>query len=869
MTYCLNSLCTRPQNPQGAKFCQHCGAALVLAHRFQAIKPLGRSGRSLLAHDQQLPSRPPCVLVRLGDDALDISPWDEAQLLRLEALSNLSFLPRILAVVQADRGIEHARCAGHLDTKQQAQFLVREWIDGPSLAEQVAEQGVLSEPQVIDVMLQVLKGLDYLHQQHVIHGKISPQTLVWSVTGLDGAQSGLELMLISYGGMLRSLAQSLSATDQGVQDLHSLGLTAIELLTGETLCGLNDNHGASVSLALEEHWKKYAQIPVSEGFKLILHRLVQGAGGALQLDADHRRYRTASEAADALQGLALSPLTRSEGTLKLVAQRLACAPAAALPPDFSMALPPPPPPPLRAGEHKARAADALQSGQFQAVGTSVLVAAVLANPKQLPLGKLIEKIGQHQGRTNPSPSPPEVMWQQLESLRSQGYGAADLAEGWLELAQFYGQQVQQGHRSLINIVIAIAAYEQALSHIEAAPIAYDHLGRLYWILSRQEPKSRLRCLETAIRVYQRGASLAASRPVNLGHKREVTPATHPEIQQAIEPEIQPEINLALLHNHLGEALNDLAALTGQPDEWQQAIQAYETALTSLSLKTAAGSNAVGSNAAGSNAAGSNAARCSHSSTEEVALEARLLGAEIQNNLGTACWNLAQHQPKDAAIELLQRAIAAYNQAAQLYDPDDDAIRYGMIQNNLGTTYLNLGQLEQSLDLLRLATGTYQVALIYRSRNEAPLSHAATQNNLGAACIQLAGHPYLDPIAARESLEQAIVAYKEALMLIKELSEVGVHNAGFDPAISRLNLGLAHQRIGTLTEDIQATGIQLVYLETAIRCYLELLNQEPKGSEIYSLGLEYLNQIFEYLSNEVGLPLEHPLLKLLPNHLFRE
>ncbi|NJR69288.1 MAG: tetratricopeptide repeat protein [Synechococcales cyanobacterium CRU_2_2] len=580
----------------------------------------------------------------------------------------------------------------------------------------------------------------------------------------------------------------------------------------------------------------------------------------MQLDTDHRRYRTASEAADALQGLALSPLTRSEGTLKLAAQRLACAPAAALPPDFSVALPPPP---LRAGEHKARAADTLQSGQFQAVGTSALVAAVLANPKQLPLGKLIEKICEHQGRTGLSLSPPEVMWQQLESLRSQGYGAADLAEGWLELAQFYGQQVQQGHRSLINIVIAIAAYEQALSHTEAAPIAYDHLGRLYWILSRQEPKSRLRCLETAIRVYQRGASLAANRPANLGHKREITPATHPEIQQAIEPKIQPRIepgiNLALLHNHLGEALNDLAALTGQPDEWQQAIQAYETALTSLSLKTTMKSNAAGSNAAG----------CSNSSTEGIALEARLLGAEIQNNLGTACWNLAQHQPKDTAIELLQQAIAAYNQAAQLYDPDEDAIRYGMIQNNLGTTYLNLGQLEQSLDLLRLATGTYQVALIYRSRNEAPMSHAATQNNLGAACIQLAGHPYLDPIAAREALEQAIVAYKEALMLIKELSEVGVHNAGFDPAVSRLNLGLAHQRIGTLTEDIQATGIQLVYLETAIRCYVELFNQEPKGSEIYSLGLEYLNQIFEYLSNEVGLPLEHPLFKLLPNHLFRE
>jgi hypothetical protein len=44
MSYCLNPDCQRPQNPDGTKFCQNCGARLLLGDRYRAIKPIGQGG---------------------------------------------------------------------------------------------------------------------------------------------------------------------------------------------------------------------------------------------------------------------------------------------------------------------------------------------------------------------------------------------------------------------------------------------------------------------------------------------------------------------------------------------------------------------------------------------------------------------------------------------------------------------------------------------------------------------------------------------------------------------------------------------------------------------------------------------------------
>ncbi len=951
MTYCFNSRCAHPKNPDHSRFCHQCGSPLQLAQRFRALQPLGHSGKTLLAQDEQLPSQKRCVVLRGGDDAQKILRWSNATLLRLEALSQNSCLPRLLAVVkQPMKG-----------AARQAQFLIHEWIEGETLAEHLKKQGPLTVSEVLALMVQALQGLERLHQQQVIYGDLRPKTLVL-FSGEGQAEPSLKL--VSYGALTflddpaathhsperspasraYSAPEFLRQEGEAASDLYSLGMTAIELLTGMAPRQLNPHlsepHLSEPHLS-EPHplgierssgdeavrhdplspelapppaardwvpgdWAQHCLAPVSEGLQLILNQLIQ------PLVDD--RYRTAAEVLEALRALARSPLSRSEGTVSLAEKALSCSLENVASPDFSTengytepCLTPQEEsktalaedlPPIHAStvapaaestavestaaENPAKAA--LEAGEFQAVSTSALVAAVLANPTQLPVGKLIAKMpppvaqqttrgtlikasneeGSRSHKRQPQSELPNpiALWQQLQQLQAEGYDAADLVSGWIELAELYREQAQEGPRNLISIVIAIAAYEQAFragsshsdtSHSDtnhadahqAPPIldveTSDHLGRLYWSLGRQEPKYRQQCLAAAIRVYT--------------HAIAQSTAQHPP--EGIDPRLPPQKQLAVqeqlssLYNHLGEAYNDVAITAEDPEQWRLAIQAYESAL---------GCNLIDEDAL--------AERPSALEAPD-AIAQRLLAASIQNNLGTACWNLAQHQPDQDAADLLQRAIAAYNQAALIYDPDENAIRYGMIQNNLGTTYLNLGQIEQSLDLLRLAAGTYQVALIYRSRNEAPMSHAATQNNLGAACIQLAAHPYSDPIASREALEQAIVAYEAALTLVEQLTTVGVTSFGFDPTAPRVNLGLAHQRIGMLSEDIQETGIQLVHLETAMGLYLKLLHEESKDSEVYGLVLEYLNQICHYLSDDMGFPQDHRLLKQLPDHLFVE
>ena len=56
MSYCLNSLCSHPENPENMKVCQTCGTKLFLKERYRAIKPIGQGGfgRTFQAIDEKI-----------------------------------------------------------------------------------------------------------------------------------------------------------------------------------------------------------------------------------------------------------------------------------------------------------------------------------------------------------------------------------------------------------------------------------------------------------------------------------------------------------------------------------------------------------------------------------------------------------------------------------------------------------------------------------------------------------------------------------------------------------------------------------------------------------------------------------------------
>uniref|UniRef100_A0ACD5H0X0 Uncharacterized protein n=1 Tax=Desertifilum tharense IPPAS B-1220 TaxID=1781255 RepID=A0ACD5H0X0_9CYAN len=70
----------------------------------------------------------------------------------------------------------------------------------------------------------------------------------------------------------------------------------------------------------------------------------------------------------------------------------------------------------------------------------------------------------------------------------------------------------------------------------------------------------------------------------------------------------------------------------------------------------------------------------------------------------------------------------------------------MIQNNLGTAFWNLTQYERSPDYLQMAIWSYREALQYRTFSVSATAYAATQNNLGTVLLafsQPQSHPYLE------------------------------------------------------------------------------------------------------------------------------
>jgi tetratricopeptide (TPR) repeat protein len=355
---------------------------------------------------------------------------------------------------------------------------------------------------------------------------------------------------------------------------------------------------------------------------------------------------------------------------------------------------------------------------------------------------------------------------QIETLHRQQGTQAEKTEAYRLLGNLYRDRIEQGEISYQNLLIAIFAYEQALTHLEDdnAPLWSDGLndiGNLYWMLSRQfpDPEMSLSYLEQGIAAYQ----LALSK---------TNPKTRPQ-------------SYAMIQNNLGSAYGDLARYQMSAEILQRSVAAYEEALRYRKLDD-------------------DPARY----------------AATQNNLGTAYWNLAQYQQP---VRCLRQAITAYQEALQYYTRDREPMHYAMIQNNLGTAYWNLAQHAKSApeeaasngngisatELLIQAVKAYGTALFFRTLEASPAAHAATQNNLGTAYWHLAALPDLSPEDHQQCLQRAITAYQAALAAVNYLQTAGTAYAPaltFDPCATESNLGLAYYHLA-IDQQIPPTEAQ--------------------------------------------------------------
>ena len=204
----------------------------IVGSRYRVVKPLGGGGMKLvyLAEDLRLAARR-CALAEVIDNftnpdaqrqAVDAFQREADMLARL----NNEHIPRVF-----DRFSEENR-----------HYLVMEYIDGATLEEEMKQTGGrLAEPRVIDIALQILDTLEYLHglEPPVIYRDLKPSNVMMMSSG--------QAKLIDFG-IARHFQPLQNATMIGTQgyappeqyrgkveqrsDLYALGATMHHALSG-------------------------------------------------------------------------------------------------------------------------------------------------------------------------------------------------------------------------------------------------------------------------------------------------------------------------------------------------------------------------------------------------------------------------------------------------------------------------------------------------------------------------------------------------------------------------------------------------------------------------------------------------------------
>ncbi len=262
----------------------------LLGGRYQILYPLGVGGfcQTLLALDVQRPGHPQCVVKQLRPSHGDAHHLAIARRLfrseaeTLEKLGQHPQIPRLLAYFE-----------------QEEQFyLVQEYIQGDLLHEKLMPGQALPEQEVVQILWELLKILEFVHGQGVIHRDIKP-------TNIIRRREDKQLVLIDFGavktiGQSTTAARTVAVGTQGYapleqclgqpvwgSDLYALGMVAIQALTGNAPQLLTVD-GETGEWQWQPRW-------VSAPFAAILAKMVRR-------DWMHR-YRTTGEVMEALYPL--------------------------------------------------------------------------------------------------------------------------------------------------------------------------------------------------------------------------------------------------------------------------------------------------------------------------------------------------------------------------------------------------------------------------------------------------------------------------------------------------------------------------------------------------------------------------------------
>ena len=228
----------------------------LLYERYRVLGELGRGGFGVtfLAEDTKC-NNSQCVIKRLNSEYAEVETAKrlfhrEARI--LESLENSHQIPKFLDFFQTDNSY----------------YLVEEFIDGIPLNKMLG--GKWARKDVINFLRQILSILNFIHQQQIIHRDIKPSNIIQKTTDrkfvlIDfGAVKKLEnnqhASLTQQGMQTKIITQGYSPPEQAegnvwfCSDIYSLGVTAIQLLTGMHPTTLRRDQNDNVILPDVDTW---------------------------------------------------------------------------------------------------------------------------------------------------------------------------------------------------------------------------------------------------------------------------------------------------------------------------------------------------------------------------------------------------------------------------------------------------------------------------------------------------------------------------------------------------------------------------------------------------------------------------------------
>ena len=153
-------------------------------------------------------------------------------------------------------------------------YVIQEYIEGKNLAQIVDDRFILSESEVISILISTATALKFFHKHQVIHGNIKPSSLI-----RRGKDKDWEIVLVDFNLVNAAIGvapnsktgyvppEQIAGRAANFSDIYALGMTAIYVLTGTAPQSLAKNPRNGEIL-----WHRKARI--SPNFAKILDKMI-------------------------------------------------------------------------------------------------------------------------------------------------------------------------------------------------------------------------------------------------------------------------------------------------------------------------------------------------------------------------------------------------------------------------------------------------------------------------------------------------------------------------------------------------------------------------------------------------------------------